>query len=59
VNVIIRLPDHWSPEKATILYDFVNELQDAIWAHYGERICEFMDQENQAEAQETLTEEPL
>lgn len=40
MNVVIRLPELWTPEQAEILYDFMNELQDAIWDHYGDQLYE-------------------
>lgn len=38
MNPFIRMPDHWSPKKAELLLDFLDELSQAIWNKYGEAL---------------------
>jgi hypothetical protein len=30
-----QIPEHWSPEEALAVFEFVNDLLDSIWARYG------------------------
>ena len=32
--------NHWSPEQATAVYEFVDQLADHIWRHYEHQIME-------------------
>jgi hypothetical protein len=41
MKVYIRLPDCWPPEKVDFLLDVVDQLQEAIWSQYGDRLCEY------------------
>jgi hypothetical protein len=34
------LPDHWTSEQALAIADFLNDLREAIWAHYYEQLDE-------------------
>ncbi len=34
------IPDHWSPEQALAVYEFLDELQERIRDRYGEQITE-------------------
>jgi len=34
------IPDYWSPEEALAIFDFIDNLREHIWAHYGLRIQE-------------------
>jgi hypothetical protein len=36
----VRLPDHWTPDQALAVFEFVDELREAIWTHYHERLVE-------------------
>jgi hypothetical protein len=36
------IPDYWSPEQATAVYVFLDELRERIWDRYGEQITERM-----------------
>ena len=37
-----RIPDYWSPEQALAVYEFLNDLRERVWDHYGEQITERM-----------------
>ena len=30
----LQLPDHWTPEQALAVYEFLTELADALWNRY-------------------------
>jgi len=30
----LRLPDYWTPAEALAVYEFLNDLADAIWNRY-------------------------
>lgn len=30
----LQLPDHWTPEQALGVYEFLNDLAEAIWERY-------------------------
>jgi len=38
----INLPMHWSPEQATAVFEFLDELRDRVLGHYGVEIQEFL-----------------
>ena len=31
----LHLPDHWTPEQALAVYEWLNELAEAIWNQYA------------------------
>lgn len=37
---ILRITTHWTPEEADCVYQFLDELKEAIWEHYGEDIVQ-------------------
>ena len=30
----LQLPDHWTPDQALAVYEFLTELADALWNRY-------------------------
>ena len=38
----INLPTYWSPEQATAVFEFVDQLRDRILVHYEVQIQEFL-----------------
>mgnify|MGYP000497103560 CR=1 FL=1 len=34
----LRLPDYWTPAEALAVYEFLNDLAEAIWSRYGPAI---------------------
>ena len=38
----IDLPTYWSPEQATAVFEFVDELRERILDHYAVEIREFL-----------------
>lgn len=36
----ITLPDHWTARDALLVYEFLSEIQDSIWAQYGTALTE-------------------
>ncbi len=30
----LQLPEHWTPEQALAVYEFLTELADALWNRY-------------------------
>ncbi|MDZ7751320.1 MAG: hypothetical protein U5S82_16930 [Gammaproteobacteria bacterium] len=39
------IPDDWTPEQALAVYDFIDELRDAIWSRYDRQLVELMQQD--------------
>ncbi|MDZ7751711.1 MAG: hypothetical protein U5S82_08625 [Gammaproteobacteria bacterium] len=39
------IPDDWTPEQALAVYDFIDDLRDAIWSRYDRQLVELMQQE--------------
>lgn len=36
------IPPHWSPEQATAVYEFLQQLTDQLWAAYQDHIIEHL-----------------
>ena len=36
----LRLPDDWTPAEALAVYEFLNDLADAIWNRYDVALIE-------------------
>ena len=36
----LQLPDHWTPEQALAVYEFLDELRERVSDRYGEQITE-------------------
>ena len=36
------IPDDWTPEQALAVYDFIDELREAIWTRYQLQLIELM-----------------
>ncbi|MEG7523601.1 MAG: hypothetical protein M3H12_10930 [Chromatiales bacterium] len=39
------IPDDWSPEEALVVYEFIDEIRDAIWNRYDLQLIELMKEE--------------
>ncbi|MEW7980849.1 MAG: hypothetical protein AB2813_13935 [Candidatus Sedimenticola endophacoides] len=39
------IPDYWTPEQALAVYEFIDELRDALWARYEVQLIEQMQHE--------------
>lgn len=37
---ILRITTHWTPEEADCVYQFLDDLKEAIWQRYGEDILD-------------------
>ena len=37
-----KIPDYWTPEQALAVYDFIDELREAIWTRYELQLIELM-----------------
>lgn len=44
----INLPMYWSPQQATAIFEFLDELRDRVLAQYAVQICEFNRQDRQS-----------
>ncbi len=40
-----KIPDYWTSEQATAVFEFIDEIRDDILAHYQLRIAEQMKQD--------------
>jgi hypothetical protein len=36
----IKIPDYWTPEQATEIFEFIEEIKEAIWRQYRLQIME-------------------
>ncbi len=37
-----QIPNDWTPEQALTIYEFIDELRDAIWHRYDLQLIELM-----------------
>ena len=37
-----KIPDYWTAEQALAVYEFLDQLRERVWDHYGEQITERM-----------------
>lgn len=35
-----KIPDDWTPDQALAVVEFIGDLREAIWAHYGEQLID-------------------
>jgi hypothetical protein len=35
-----KIPDYWTPEQALAIVEFIGDLREAIWAHYGQQLID-------------------
>lgn len=58
---IIKIPTFWNAEQADTVYQFLQELKDAIWLEYHADIQRMYEQireeQNRAEASDSLDDE--
>ena len=43
--VSVLIPTRWTPEQAIAVLELLNELRDALWAAHGERIQQYLQQQ--------------
>ena len=51
----LKITTHWTPEEADCIYQFLDDLKQALWKCYGEDIVQ-MHKTNQAQQQELYEE---
>ena len=49
----IKLPDYWTPEQATAVFEFIDEIKEAIWIQYRLQLVEQMQLERCTEFEST------
>ena len=49
----IKLPDYWTPEQATEIFEFIDDIREAIWVKYQLQIMEQMRLERCTEYEST------
>jgi len=49
----IKIPDYWTPEQATEIFEFIDEIREAIWINYRSQIIEQMCSERYTEFEST------
>jgi len=37
---IYHLPDYWTPDQALAVVEFIGNLREAIWGHYGDQLLD-------------------
>ena len=42
---LIELPTCWSPQKATAVFEFLDELRDRVLSHYAVEIRQFLQED--------------
>jgi hypothetical protein len=52
---IYHLPDYWTPEQALAVVEFIGDLREAIWAHYGEQLIDAYRELHQSDQGKPLT----
>jgi hypothetical protein len=55
------IPDDWTPREALAVYEFIDEIRDAIWDRYELELIEIMQAElstNPADWGEESSEDP-
>lgn len=40
-----RIPGDWSPREALTVYEFIDDIRDAIWNRYDLQLIELMKEE--------------
>jgi hypothetical protein len=50
----IKLPDYWSPDQATEVFEFIDEIRDAILKKYQVQIMEQIRYERNCTESETI-----
>jgi hypothetical protein len=43
------IPDYWTPEQALAVFEFIGDLREAIWAHYGEQLIDACREQQQSD----------
>lgn len=38
----INIPDYWTPEQATAVFEFIDEIREEILIHYQLQIMEYL-----------------
>ena len=41
-QIDFAIPAYWSPEQALAVFEFLDDLRDKIWAHYGLRLQQLL-----------------
>ena len=49
----IKLPDYWTPKQATEIFEFIDDIREAIWIQYQLEIMEQMRSERCTEFEST------
>jgi hypothetical protein len=55
---IYHLPDYWTPEQALAIVEFIGDLREAIWAHYGEQLIDAYREQQQPDIDGPLSGTP-
>jgi len=37
-SLSFKIPAHWTDEEALIVFEFIDDIRDQIWWHYGPQI---------------------
>jgi len=60
----IKIPEYWTPEQATVVFKFIEEIEDAIWTQYQLQIMEQLHSKHCSRTEsddwdENLEQEPI
>lgn len=50
----LDLPEHWSPEQALAVFEFIELLRDQLWASYGSAIQHALREDQRCSASTSL-----
>jgi hypothetical protein len=42
------IPDYWTPEQAHAIVEFIGDLRESIWAHYGQQLIDAYREQQQS-----------
>jgi len=54
----LALPDYWTPDQALAVVEFIGDLREAIWGHYGDQLLEIYRELNAPEPGNKPTDKP-
>ena len=39
---IVKIPENWTGKEATIVYDFLADMMEALWERYDDKMIELL-----------------
>ncbi len=54
----VKIPENWTGKEATIVYDFLADVMEAIWERYDEQMVEILMHEEEDPIDQMDWQEP-